>query len=108
MSKAADVTEAAWEAEVMKSDVPVMVDFWAVWCGPCKQVAPVVDEIADEYAGKLKVLKVNVDDERALAIKYGIMSIPTLLFFKDGEQKDQMVGFSGKPSITSKVDALVG
>lgn len=107
MSNAVDVTESKFEEEVLKSEVPVLIDFWATWCGPCKQVAPVVDEIASDYAGKLKVMKVNVDDERTLAIKYGIMSIPTLLFFKGGEVKDQIVGAVSKQTIAVKVDNLV-
>lgn len=107
MSKAAEVTEAEFEQDVLQSDVPVLVDFWATWCGPCKQVAPIVDELAEQFDGKLKVRKVNVDDERALAIKYGIMSIPTLLLFKGGEVKDQIIGAVPKQNIQNKVEALV-
>ncbi len=107
MSNAAEANEANFEQEVLQSEIPVLVDFWATWCGPCKQIAPVVDEIAGDYDGKLKVMKVDVDNERALAVKYGIMSIPTLLFFKGGEVKDQIVGSVTKQSIAAKADSLI-
>ncbi len=107
MSNAVEVKEASFEDDVIKSEVPVLVDFWATWCGPCRMVAPVLDELAAEYDGKLKVCKVNVDEERGLAIKYGIMSIPTLLLFKGGEVKDQIVGAVPKQSIAAKVDAVL-
>lgn len=107
MSSAAVLTSANFEQEVIKSDVPVMIDFWAVWCGPCKMIAPHVDAIASEYAGKVKVMKVNIDEEREIAERYNIMSIPTLLFFKDGKVVDQMVGANPKPTITQKLEQIL-
>lgn len=107
MSNASAVTESSFEQEVIKSDQPVLVDFWATWCGPCRQIAPIVDEIAKDYDGKIKVMKVDVDNERALAMKYGIQSIPTLILFKGGEVKDQIIGLVNKQTISAKVDNLV-
>jgi thioredoxin 1 len=97
------VTEREWETEVLQSPVPVLVDFWAVWCGPCRLIAPIVDELATQYADKLKVLKVDVDKEQNLAIRYGIMSIPTLLLFKNGQVVDQIVGALPKGAIEERV-----
>lgn len=93
------LTNSNFEQEVLRSDVPVLVDFWATWCGPCRMIAPVVAEIAEEKAGVIKVGKVNVDDEEALAIKYSIVSIPTLLVFKGGQVVDKLVGYRGKSDI---------
>lgn len=93
------LTEGTFENEVIKSDIPVLVDFWATWCGPCKMLSPIIAEIADEYEGKVKVAKVNVDEQSALAAKYGIMSIPTLILFKNGEIADKTVGFKTKEQI---------
>lgn len=107
MSSAVAVSEATFEQEVLKSDVPVVVDFWAPWCGPCRQIAPLLDQLAQEYAGKVKIAKVNVDDERSLAIKYGVMSIPTLIFFKQGSAVDQTVGVLPKDHLTRKLEALL-
>ncbi len=104
MANLLEVTEANFENEVLKSDVPVLVDFWAVWCGPCKMIAPIVEELAGEYAGKVKVGKCDVDSNQSVAIKYGIRSIPTLLVFKDGEVSGQLVGALPKASIKEKVD----
>lgn len=91
----ATLTAENFQAEVLNSTLPVLVDFWAEWCGPCKMIAPVIDELATELAGKVKVGKVNVDDHQTLAVNYGISSIPTLLIFKGGQVVDQSVGLGG-------------
>lgn len=100
------VTTDEFDAEVVQSDVPVLVDFWAVWCGPCRAIAPHVDAISVEYEGRAKVVKVNVDDEPELALRYGIQSIPTLLFFKGGKVEDMIVGVVPKQTIVQKLEAL--
>ncbi len=102
-----EFTDANFEDEVLKSDLPVLVDFWAVWCGPCKMIAPLVDEIAKEYEGKVKVGKLDVDNNQQVSIKYGIRSIPTLLIFKDGKIADQIVGAVPKSAITAKLNLYV-
>ncbi len=107
MSKAAAVTTADFEKEVIESDVPVLVDFWAVWCGPCRMIAPHVDAVAEEFAGKAKVFKVDTDAESDIAGRYNIMSIPTLLFFKDGKVADQLVGAVPKSEIANRLNKLV-
>ncbi len=94
-----------FEGEVLKSDLPVLVDFWAEWCGPCRMVSPIVDEIAEELQGKLKVVKVNVDDAQDLAGNYQVMSIPTLLLFKGGEVVEQIVGAVSKDRLSEKINA---
>ncbi|MER3474774.1 MAG: thioredoxin [Armatimonadota bacterium] len=104
---ATHVTTDQFDAEVLQSSVPVLVDFWAVWCGPCRAVAPHVDAISQEYAGRVKVVKVNVDEEPELALRYGIQSIPTLLFFKDGKVQDMIVGVVPKQTIVQKLEALL-
>ncbi len=104
---ATHVTTADFDTEVLQSSVPVLVDFWAVWCGPCKAIAPHVDAISQEYAGRAKVVKVNVDEEPELALRYGIQSIPTLLFFKDGKVQDMIVGVVPKQTIIQKLEALL-
>lgn len=108
MSKAAAVTSADWEAEVEKSDVPVLVDFWAAWCQPCVRLGPTIDQIAEDFHGKARVVKVDVDTEQDLAIKYGVMQIPNLVFFKEGKQVDQVMGVVPKSVIADKLQKLVG
>jgi thioredoxin len=107
MSAAQAVTADNFEDEVIKCEIPVMVDFWAEWCGPCKALAPTVDVIADEYAGKVKVCKLDVQTEAAVASKYAVSSIPTLLIFKAGEVADRVVGLKPKQDITSRIDAVL-
>jgi thioredoxin 1 len=103
MSSAADVTAQNFDSEVLKSDIPVLVDFWAEWCGPCRMIAPSVDAIAEEFSGKMKVCKVNIDKEAVIAGKYGVMSIPTLILFKGGEVSEQIVGALPKQKIVEKI-----
>jgi thioredoxin 1 len=103
-----ELTSAAWDQEVLKASGLVMVDFWAVWCGPCRMIAPTVEELAKEYAGKVKVGKLNTDENPDIASKYKIMGIPTIMFFKNGERVDQIVGAVPKPQLKAKLDALLG
>lgn len=102
-----DVTTLTWDSEVIKSGGVVMVDFWAVWCGPCRMLAPTVEELAKEYAGKLKVAKVNTDENPDIASRYKIMGIPTVMFFKNGEKADQVVGAVPKAQLKAKIDSLL-
>ena len=101
---AIEVTDKNFEGEVLKSKLPVLVDFWAEWCGPCKMISPIVEEIAVDLSGKLKVAKVNVDNAQELAAKYHVMSIPTLMLFKDGEPVEQIVGAMGKDALLEKIE----
>ncbi len=107
MAKPTEVTDANFEAEVIKSGQPVLVDFWAPWCGPCRMVAPIVDELSEEYDGRVKFVKLNTDDNVKTASAYGIRSIPTLLVFKDGEVAGQIVGFRPKSDLKQRLDAVV-
>lgn len=105
---ATPVTDNEWTSEVLDADQPVLIDFWAEWCGPCRMVGPVVDEIADEKAGQLKVLKLNVDENPATAREYGIMSIPTLMVFRNGEPAKRIVGAKGKAQLLEDLQEFVG
>jgi thioredoxin 1 len=106
MKPTIEINEGNFETEVLKSSQPVLVDFWAEWCGPCKMLAPLLDEIATEQRGRVKVAKVNVDDHPALAARFGIHSIPTLLYFADGELRHQTAGVVSKQAIISKLEQL--
>jgi len=100
------VNESNFDAEVVNTDTPVLVDFWAEWCGPCKMIAPILDEIASEKAGAVKIAKVNVDENQGLSSKFGIRAIPTLLFFKNGSVREQIVGMTSKRDLIAKLEAL--
>ena len=107
MADIVKTSEDSFDTDVIETETPVLVDFWAPWCGPCKMVAPVVQELADDYDGRLKVAKVNVDDNPQLAMKYGIRGIPTLLIFKGGEVAEQVVGFVPKQALAEKLDSVL-
>ena len=104
MSAALQVTESSFNEEVINSDIPVLVDFWAPWCGPCRMVAPVVDEIALQYAGRVKVVKLNTDENPNIASKYGIRSIPTLMIFKGGQKVDMVVGAVPRTTLSQTLE----
>lgn len=104
MSSAPAVTDASFQEKVLESDVPVLVDFWAPWCGPCRMVAPVVEEIADQYEGQVKVVKLNTDENPNVASQYGIRSIPTLMIFKDGQRVDMVVGAVPKTTLANTLE----
>src|SRR6195256_1917189 len=101
------VSDATFEPEVLKSDVPVLVDYWAEWCGPCKAIAPVLEEVAKDYSGKLKVAKINVDENQEIPKKYGIRGIPTLMLFKNGNVEAQKVGSLSKSQLTAFLDSNI-
>lgn len=107
MSNTMAVTDDTFETEVLKSDKPVMVDFWATWCAPCRMIAPVVDEMAKEYAGQAKIVKIDVDANPGVASKFGIMSIPSLLFFKNGQVVDKIVGAVPKTQLVTKLQGAM-
>lgn len=107
MAKPRDVSDENFDLEVLKSSKPVLVDFWAPWCGPCRMVAPIVEELSEEYDGKVEFVKVNTDKCPNTTVKYGIRSIPTLLIFKDGEPMGQIVGFRPKRDIKQRLDAVI-
>ena len=107
MAKPVAVTDETFEHEVIKSDLPVLVDFWAEWCGPCRLVAPIVEELAGEYTGRLKVTKVDVDDNQRLAMRYSIMSIPTLGVFKGGEMIERIVGYMPKQELKRRLEGAL-
>ncbi|MCX7724655.1 MAG: thioredoxin [Thermodesulfovibrio sp.] len=102
-----ELTDAKWEAEVLNSKGIIMVDFWAPWCGPCRIIAPTIEELAKEYEGKVKVGKLNTDENPETATRYGIMGIPTIMFFKDGQRVDQIVGVVPKSVLKNKLDSLL-
>ncbi len=108
MSTPIDIDDNNFEEVVLKAEVPVLVDFWAQWCGPCRMVAPVVEELAEEYEGKVAFGKVDVDQNHKIASQYGIMSIPTLILFKDGKPLTNMVGFRPKDELKQSLDAALG
>ncbi|MGA7839211.1 MAG: thioredoxin [Ignavibacteriaceae bacterium] len=101
------ISDDNFESEVLKSEQPVLIDFWAAWCGPCKMIAPVVEELAGEYDGKVKIGKLDVDNNQQTAIKYGVRSIPTLLVFKNGEVKETIIGAVPKAQIAQKLDSVI-
>ncbi len=108
MANLTELNESNFQAEVLQSDQPVLVDFWAPWCGPCRMIAPVVEELASENAGSLKVAKINIDDSPALASSYGVSSIPTLMIFKGGEVVDRFVGVQPKSRLQSAIEQAKG
>ena len=108
MAKPLEVNSANFEAEVINSEVPVVVDFWAAWCGPCRMIAPIMEELAVTYEGKAKVAKLDVDSNQELAAKYRIMSIPNVLFFKGGEVVDQIVGAMPKQQFVDRIEKMIG
>jgi thioredoxin 1 len=107
MSAAVQVTDASFKQDVLESDIPVLVDFWAPWCGPCRMVAPVVDEIAQQYDGKVKVVKLNTDENPQVASQYGIRSIPTLMIFKSGQRVDMVVGAVPKTTLANTLEKYI-
>ena len=102
--KVLTISSENFDEEVKNSDLPVLVDFWASWCGPCRMVAPIIDELADDFQGRAKVVKINVDEQRDLAVKYGVMSIPTIMLFKNGEVVDKIVGARPKSDFASMIE----
>lgn len=102
-----EISKDIFKKEVIESEKPVLVDFWAPWCGPCRMIAPVIDELAGDFEGKANICKVNTDEEQDLAVKYGIRSIPTIIFMKNGEVVDQLIGATSKQALTDKINSLL-
>ena len=102
-----EVSDDSFDSEIINSDIPAMVDFWAAWCGPCRAIAPIVEELADSYAGRMKVAKMDVDTHQEIAMRYKIISIPNVLFFRSGEVVDQIIGAVGKKDIEEKLSNLL-
>ena len=102
-----EITDASFKSEVTDSPVPVLVDFWAPWCGPCKMIAPVLEEIAQEYEGKAKIVKINIDDNQNIAAQFGVRSIPTLILFKNGSEVEKIIGAQGKDKLTALIDSAL-
>ena len=102
-----EFSQANFDEEVLKAQTPVLVDLWAAWCGPCRMIGPVVEELSDQYAGKVKMGKLNVDDHPQVAAQYGIMNIPTLLLFKDGKEVDRIVGVVPKEELARRVESVL-
>jgi thioredoxin 1 len=107
MAKPKEVSDATFEQEVLKSTAPVMVDFWAPWCGPCRMVSPIVEELADEYEGRVNFAKLNTDESPTIAAQFGIRAIPTLLVFKNGQLVGQIIGFRPKSDLRKRLDAVL-
>ena len=107
MADVMQISDTSFDSEVLKADLPVLIDFWAPWCGPCKAIAPVLEELSKEYAGKLKVVKMNVDDNPQTPSKYGVRGIPNLILFKGGEVKEQIVGAVPKAHLVKAITAVV-
>jgi thioredoxin 1 len=107
MSKLVELSESNFEDEVRKSEIPVMIDFWAAWCGPCRMIAPFVEEASSVYEGKLKVAKLDVDNNQRIASQYAVMSIPAVMFFKGGELVDQIIGAVPKKTLFDKIDRVL-
>jgi thioredoxin 1 len=108
MNEPININEASFEKAVLQSPVPVLVDFWAAWCGPCKMIAPLLDEIAKESEGRFRIAKVNIDDDPALMQRFDVRAVPTLLFFNGGELRDQLLGGASKKTILQKLTNLAG
>lgn len=107
MSKALEITDVTFEQEVKKSEIPVLVDFWAPWCGPCRKIAPIIDELAEEFAGKLKVVKLNTDENVRTAQEFSISGIPSLIIFKNGEAAERLVGLMQKSTLKSSIEKFI-
>lgn len=107
MSKALEVTDATFDQEIKNSEIPVLVDFWAPWCGPCRKIAPIIDEIAEEYEGRIKIVKLNTDENIRTAQKYSISGIPSLIIFKNGEAVERLVGLMQKSSLITTVEKYI-